>query len=307
MVERKNNLSVSDKSLVIERVFDAPRHLVFEAWTKKEHLEKWSAPKGFSIPFSEGDLRPGGRWKCRMLAPDGTEHRVQGVYREIVLNERLVFSHGWEEDDGKIGHETIVTVRFFDEGSKTKIIFEQGEFKSVESRDGHKSGWSQGFDKLGELLTQLKTTTRNASTADREIVTIREFDAPRELVWDAWTNPEKIVKWWGPNGFTNTIQGMDVRPGGTWRHILRGPDGKEYPNHTTYVEVVKPERLSFRHESWPNHFSTATFEDLGGKTRVTLRMVFESAQRLGEVEKNHKAIEGAKQTLGRLAELLAKG
>jgi uncharacterized protein YndB with AHSA1/START domain len=159
MDERKNNPSgtSSDRTLVINRVFDAPRHLVFEAWTKKEHLEKWSAPRGFTIPWSEGDLRPGGRWKCHMIAPDGVEHRAGGVYREIIPDELLVFTHGWEEDNGKVEHETVVTIRFAEEGGKTRMTFEQGTFKSVESCAGHKGGWSQGFEKLAELLAELKT------------------------------------------------------------------------------------------------------------------------------------------------------
>jgi uncharacterized protein YndB with AHSA1/START domain len=146
-----------DRTLTLTRIFDAPRSLVFEAWTKNEHMDKWSAPHGFTIPISEGDLRPCGKWRCVMIAPDGSRHAVHGVYREVVLNELLVFTHIWEEGDGAPEHETVVTVRFSDEGDKTKMTLEQKTFRSVESRDGHEGGWSQGFEKLAELLKQLQS------------------------------------------------------------------------------------------------------------------------------------------------------
>jgi uncharacterized protein YndB with AHSA1/START domain len=147
----------AERVLVLTRVFDAPRHLVFEAWTKQVHLEKWSAPRGFMIPRCHGDLRPGGAWGCLMIAPDGEKHEVTGVYREVVKDELLVMTHGWLEDDGTRPWETVVTVRFADEGKKTKLTMEQSIFKSIESRDGHNGGWSQCFDKLGELLMELRT------------------------------------------------------------------------------------------------------------------------------------------------------
>jgi len=159
MASAKNNPTEApaDRMLILTRVFDAPRHLVFEAWTKKEHLDRWCAPRGFTIPSSEGDLRPGGAWKSLMIAPDGERYPVGGVYREIVPNERLVFTHAWEDDNGQPEHETIVTVLFADLNGKTQVTLEQSNFKSVESRNGHEGGWTQCLDKLGELLSQLQT------------------------------------------------------------------------------------------------------------------------------------------------------
>src|SRR3954464_2525826 len=101
---------------------------------------------------------------------------------------------------------------------------------------------------------------RNDS-ADREIVAVRVFDAPRELVYKAWTDPEHVAQWWGPNGFTNTIHEMDVRPGGVWRFIMHGPDGTDYKNEVEYLEVVKPELLVYLHESTPKFHVTVTFDD----------------------------------------------
>jgi uncharacterized protein YndB with AHSA1/START domain len=150
-------------------------------------------------------------------------------------------------------------------------------------------------------------------SADREIVLTRTFDAPRELVWEAWTDPKHVVNWWGPNGFTTTIEKMDVRPGGVWKHVMHGPDGTDYPNSSVFKEVVKPERIVFSHgggkKGGPGaHFTaTWTFEVQGDKTRVTIRMVFDSPADRDVVVKEYGAIEGGKQTLGRLAEYLAQG
>ena len=119
------------------------------------------------------------------------------------------------------------------------------------------------------------------NTADREIVLTRILDAPRDLVWQAITNPRNVVNWWGPIGFTITIEEMDVRPGGVWKHTMHGPDGTDYPGKSIFNEVVKPERLSFTHTGGKKgepsaHFeSTWTFEAQGEKTKLTLRMVFD--------------------------------
>src|SRR5258705_101160 len=82
---------------------------------------------------------------------------------------------------------------------------------------------------------------------DREMLITRLFDAPRELVFGAWTDPERIANWWGPTGFTTTTSAMDVRPGGVWRFVMHGPDGRDYQNKIVYMEVVPPERLVYRH------------------------------------------------------------
>ena len=145
-----------DPVLAITRVFDAPRSLVFQAWTRKEHLDRWCAPRGFTIPHSEGELRPGGRWRCCMRSPDGVDHWLSGTYREVVENELLVFTHTWEEA-GKRGHETVVTVRFADQGGKTKVTFHQATFESVESRDGHAGGWTECLDILTDYLATLRS------------------------------------------------------------------------------------------------------------------------------------------------------
>ena len=151
------------------------------------------------------------------------------------------------------------------------------------------------------------------NTVDREIVITREFNASRDLVWEAMTNPKHVVNWWGPRGFSTTIETMDFRVGGVWQHVMRGPDGVKYPNKSIFKEIEKPERIVFSHggrrENGPGvgFVSTWTFEALAAdKTRVTIRMVFPSAAERDFVVKEFGAIEGGKQTLEKLGEYLAK-
>jgi uncharacterized protein YndB with AHSA1/START domain len=144
-----------------------------------------------------------------------------------------------------------------------------------------------------------------APSAVREIVVTRVFDAPRELVFKAWTDPEHIARWWGPNGFTNTVYEMDVRPGGVWRFVMHSPDGVDYQNKIVFREIVRPERLVYSHVSGPQFQMMVTFEEQDDKTKLTARMLFESATQREKVVKEFGAIDGLNQTLGRLAEYLA--
>ena len=140
----------ADRVLEITRVFAAPRHLVFEAWTDPAHLKHWSAPKGFTIPVCEGDLRVGGRWRCCMVSPEGVEHWLGGVYREIERDRKIVQTHVWDSEGG---HETLLTVTFEDVEGGTKMTMHQAEFQTRASRDDHREGWNECFDKLETLLT----------------------------------------------------------------------------------------------------------------------------------------------------------
>jgi uncharacterized protein YndB with AHSA1/START domain len=143
------------------------------------------------------------------------------------------------------------------------------------------------------------------------IITTRVYDAPRDLVWRAWTDPKHLAQWWGPNGFTTTTNAFDMRPGGVWRFVMHGPDGRDYENRITFDEIVKPERLRYRHgrdDVEPALFhSTVTFEDLGGnRTRLTLHAVFPSAAERDRVIRDYGADTGAQQTLARLGDYLSR-
>jgi uncharacterized protein YndB with AHSA1/START domain len=144
---------------------------------------------------------------------------------------------------------------------------------------------------------------------DREIRLERKFNAPRERVFEAWTEPEKISQWWGPEGFSTTTKEMNCEVGGEWIFTMHGPDGKDYPNHIVYTEIQQPEHLEYDHyghrdEDQPHFKSTIVFEELDGRTRVNMRMLFPTTEKRDEAAE-FGAIEGGNQTLDRLAEHLA--
>ncbi|MBK8568113.1 MAG: SRPBCC family protein [Saprospiraceae bacterium] len=145
------------------------------------------------------------------------------------------------------------------------------------------------------------------STEGRTLSITRLLDAPRDLVWEVWTNPEHIKNWWGPEGFRNTSDKMEVRPGGEWQFTMHGPDGTDYRNVHVYVELVKPERIVLQHVTGPKFVMTATFvEETGGKTRVHLHSLFESAEQLAHVIQVFKADVGMKQNVDRLEAYLSE-
>lgn len=161
------------------------------------------------------------------------------------------------------------------------------------------------------MLPSSSSSGPSENTSDREIVITRVFSAPRELVFAAWTDPQHLPHWWGPRGFTITSQSIDLRPGGSWRFIMHGPDGTDYENLIVYREIEKPAKIVFAHsgtsEDEPGSFTTvATFEELGAKkTRVTMRSVFRTPEDRDKVVTEYGAIEGGNQTLERLGEQLA--
>jgi uncharacterized protein YndB with AHSA1/START domain len=143
----------------------------------------------------------------------------------------------------------------------------------------------------------------------RTIVISRLFDAPRELVFRAWTDPAHLERWWGPTGFSTKTSEFSMRAGGCWRHVMHGPDGKDWPNLTTYKEVVPPERIVYSlgtgiEGEQPICDVTVTFEDQGGTTLLTMRSLFPTAEARDHVVRTVRAIEGGNQTLARLAEFV---
>lgn len=145
----------SERELVITRVFDAPRSLVFKTWTEPEHLMRWWGPKGFTTRVYKLDLHRDGGWRFCMRSPNDTDEWQQGVCREIVEPERLVFSYAFEDAAGEPGHETLVTVTLADHGGQTKLTFHHAVFETVGVRDDHVRGWSEALDHLAAYVANL--------------------------------------------------------------------------------------------------------------------------------------------------------
>lgn len=138
------------------------------------------------------------------------------------------------------------------------------------------------------------------STADRELRLVRTLNAPIDLVWEVWTDPKHLAQWWGPNGFTNTITKMDVKPGGEWDLVMHGPDGTDYKNKSVFKEIVKHKKIVYEHISAPKFVATIQFEEQGDKTLITWHMLFETREQFIEVVKTFKADEGLKQNIEKL-------
>jgi uncharacterized protein YndB with AHSA1/START domain len=162
------------------------------------------------------------------------------------------------------------------------------------------------------VAVQLGNDRTTVYTDGQELVFERIFDAPRELVWKVITDPERVTNWWGPRGYTTTVDEMDVRPGGKWRWINHTTGGDDVPFKGEYLEVVPPERL-VQTEIWdvPGFddraaISTLVLEDLGGQTRYVARTRFPSVEDLEGAIANGMT-GGALQTYDRLAEEIAKG
>ncbi len=309
-----NPVEPASRELALTRDFDAPRRLVFQAWTDPAQVARWWGPTGFTNPVCELDVRANGAIRIDMRGPDGTVYPMNGTFREVVEGERLVYTSVALDGRGRPVLEVLNTVTFAERDGRTtlrlhaQVLRVMGEGARYVA--GMEEGWTQNLERLAEHLASARTAT----ASDREIVISREFDAPREAVWKAWTDPEQVVRWWGPRGFSTTIETMDVRPGGVWKLVMHGPDGTDYPNRSVFTEVVRPERIAYTHaggrQGGPgiSFEFTWRFEAIGdARTRLTIRQVFASAADRERVVKEFNAVEGGRQTLARLAEHLAGG
>jgi uncharacterized protein YndB with AHSA1/START domain len=304
----------SDHALVIERTFDAPRALVWRAWTEPEHVARWWGPRGFTTRVEALDLRTGGRSHYVMIGPDGAEYPASGTFREVVPGEKIVttdeFGDGNEPPNPDLPQGMILTCLFeeLDGGARTRLTLHISH-PTAEDRRKHEemgvvAGWGSSLDCLEDHLAALEAT-RDAS---REIVVSRRFEAPRERVWSLWTDPEHVSRWWGPRGFTTTTHEWDLSPDGSWLFTMHGPDGTDYANRVDFREIEPPSRLAYDHmgdgENNDVHFKAEVrFAAEAGGTRVTMRMDFGTPQMRAHVEE-FGAVEGGVQTLERFGELL---
>lgn len=147
---------------------------------------------------------------------------------------------------------------------------------------------------------------RRSETEDRELLMERVFAAPRATVWRAFTQPEHLAHWWGPNGFRTTYHEYDLRPGGTAKYTMHGPDGRDWPNKVWFLEVDAPARLVYDHGDFerPWFHVTVVFEQRDDRTLLRMRTLFATAAEC-EQAKTY-AVEGGRQTLERLAHYLEK-
>lgn len=306
--------------LFIQRIFAASRDRVWKAWTDPALIAQWWGPAGFTAPVIRVDLREGGKYLFSMRSPEGQESWSTGEYREVVPMERLVFTDSFADAEGNVvpasaygmsgdwPRELQVTVTFEEHGGGTRMTLRQVGIPAGEMLDATVAGWNESLAKLAGVLSEGSAATHFAAEPGRQdVVTTRVVDAPRESVFAMFSDPNLIPRWWGPASLTTRVEAMDLRPGGTWRYLQRDAEGNEYAFHGVYHDVTPPERLvgTFEFEGEPGHvmLEAVTFEDLGGRTKVTDRAVFST------VEDRDAALasgmrEGAVESMDRFAGLL---
>lgn len=284
--------------LVVERTFQASVSQVWKALTNVEALRQWyfdltefRAEEGFEFSFTVEDKGVRYCHRCRVT--------------EVQPPSRLAYTWRYEGYEG----DSLVTFELFPEGTKTRVKLTHSGLETFPKLPAFApSCFDQGWNHL--LGISLKNYLETGES-DCAIVVTREFNAARELVWEAMTNPRHVVNWWGPHGFTTTVEVMDFRVGGVWKHVMHGPNGTDYPNKSIFLEIVPLERVVYSHaggrQGGPGHSFVAywTFESLGPeRSRLTMRLVFRTPEDRDLVIERFNAQEGGKQTLQRLADYL---
>ncbi|CAN5236030.1 hypothetical protein BH11PLA2_BH11PLA2_35790 [soil metagenome] len=292
----KSSEPEADREIIISRVFDYPRELVWKAWTQPEHVCQWWGPNGFTTTLHVHDFRVGGMWHHTMHGPDGVDYPNKVIFTDIVPLERVAYKIAGGREDGP-GIHFVATWTFETvDGTKTRLtgrmLFDTvaerdlvvREYKAVE-------GGKQTLAKLDAYLTEV---------LPREFVTTRLFHATRKQLFNAFADPKVLAAWWGPQGFTSTIEQFDFKPGGQWKFVMHGPDGSDYPNHCEFDEVDDAKRIVFCHLQPMHSFRmTMLFTDEVGQTRLTWRMLFDTAE---EAERLRAFIPAAnEQNFDRLA------
>ncbi len=255
-VGEKTQLTLpSDTELVLTRTFDAPRDLVWKAWTDPKHLARWWGPAGFTTTTSRIEIRTGGQWRFVMHGPDGRDYENLITFDEIVEPERIAYHHGGEADLEPVSFKTIVTFEAVSR-DQTRVTM-TSLFPSKKAREfvvreyGADEGGRQHLAKLADHVAEMRAGT----AAERPFFISRAFDAPRSLVWRAWTESDRLAKWFGPKGVTIPKCTLDLRPGGVFHYCMRGPDGSENWGKWVFREIVPEERLVF----------ISSFADAAGK------------------------------------------
>lgn len=265
--------------ILITRVFKAPRDLVWRTWTEPAHVAMWFGPKGFTTRVEELDLRVGGVSRYVMVAPDGAEYPGKGVFLEIVPMERIVTTDEFGDDftcDADLPSGMVLTCLFEDIGEHTRVTLRISH-PTLEDRRKHEAmgvveGWGSTLDCLDEHLAMLAAQRLRGHS----LFISRVFEAPRDLVWRAFAEPERLAKWFCPTECEMIEFSADVRVGGRYRETMRC-SGKDHTMFGIYRELTRPERLVFTHQ-WeepdsPETIMIVTLRDVGGRTEVTLAQI----------------------------------
>lgn len=225
----------------IVRVYDAPVAVVWDAWTDPNQVVQWWGPRGFTLTTHSRDLRVGGHWTYTMHGPDGTDYPNKTQYLEVEKHARLVYDHGGHDE---LGREPLfrVTALFFDEGGKTRLEMTMTLPTPEAARQTRifirQAGGDGTWDRLAEYLEK-------SSTGRECFVINRSFDAPRDTVFSAWTDPAQLAQWMPPTGATMRFIRADIREGGRSFYEMPHPGGSTLHGLIHYLAIEKPCRLVY--------------------------------------------------------------
>lgn len=323
---------VRKRDLVVTRTFDAPVELVWKAWVDPELVMRWWAPDGFTSPSARIDFREGGTSLVAMRAPQefgGRDTYSTWAYTKIVPLQRIEFIHNLADQDGRpidpaqaglppdFPKDMRMVVTFKAAGGKTEMSVTQYDWTEGPMLGNAETGLNQSLDKMVAIFASrgggsMKQTKVTAVPGQLEVNITREFDAPREMVFKAFTDSKLMAQWLGPRGYKMAVEKFEPRSGGMWRYIHTDLDGRDYGFHGVFHEVAAPERIiqTFEYEGLPEKghatLDTARFEALpDGRTRVTMQSVFQSvADRDGMIQSGME--RGVNEGFEKLDELLAK-
>lgn len=292
-----------ETDLILTRTLKAPRALVWDCWTNPAYLPHWFVPRPHRVVACDLDVRVGGGCNTTFEV-DGAIIPNEGVYLEVIEGEKLVFTDTYTEG-WKPAPEPFMTaiLTFADAPGGGTLYTAIVRHRSPEAARRHaEMGFHDGWGKVAGQLDDFAL-----ELAARSMWIEREIDAPLAAVWRAWADPAALPLWWGPEGFSCRTHRIDLRAGGEWLFDMIGPDGKVWPNHHRIRRHEPMRRIDYAllaGEDGPHHADAAVrFQDLGGRSRVTLSMTF--ADQAG-----HDAARGfgaealGRQTLGKLARFL---
>lgn len=227
-----------DNELYLVRYYDAPISMVWDAWTDPAQAAHWWGPRGFTITTHGKDLRPGGYWSYTMHGPDGVDYPNKTIYLEVEEQAKLVYDHGGHDDRPPLFR---VTVLFSEEAGKTKMEMTMALASKEAAEQTHQfikqvGGYST-WDRLGEYLEK--------SAQQKEVFIInRSFDAPIDVVFDAWSDPAQLAHWLPPTGMTMKFLEADIRTGGKSFYSMGNEQVKMF-GQIAYLKVERPNTLIY--------------------------------------------------------------